>query len=459
MPVVVSDAASLEPFFQHLRQNGTSDAYSLVSGSLASDFSEPIYHSKALEFPKGVLYEDGRMDLCKKVVGPPHIGSLLESLKTNTFVKHFLLGNNIIGPTGAKHIADFVKEYPDRIDTWYLAGNCIDGDSFAKLVDAFITSPAITNIWLKRNPLGPSAANDLFRLITQTPNLRTLDLDQTELGDAGIASLFDQLAQHEGVPALEILYLNGGGIGVAAATAIGNYLASKNCSIRSIYMANNPFGSKGAAALASGLKNNHSLTRLALASTGMSDAGAIHLFHALKDHPTLKTLDVGSSFATEDLGQAYNYITDAAASSLTILIDSVPTLEFLDLGLCALTYAGLNLIIEAATDSPSLLVFSAKSLFNLGTNKHQRQINIKLQIELEARLKANVHKKYGDAMSYDEFNKFEKRWIVSDKESIRKIDSVYRNRDMGLARRGIIRLNKWWGEGDETLAEVAGYME
>lgn len=49
------------------------------------------------------------MDLCKVVVGPPHIGALMDSLKSNTFVKHFLLGNNIIGPTGAKHIAHFVK--------------------------------------------------------------------------------------------------------------------------------------------------------------------------------------------------------------------------------------------------------------------------------------------------------------------------------------------------------------
>jgi Ran GTPase-activating protein (RanGAP) involved in mRNA processing and transport len=460
MPVEISDASSLDPFFHHLRQNGNSNATSLASKSAAADFSEPFYGTKGLEFPKGVLYDDGRMDLCKKVVGPPHIGALLESLKTNTFVKHFLLGNNIIGPTGAKHIAEFVKDYPDRIDTWYLAGNCIDGASFSKLVDAFVNSPAITNIWLKRNPLGPSAANDLFRLITQTSNLRTLDLDQTELGDAGVAELFERLAQYKGSTCLEIMYLNGNGIGVAGATAIGKYLASKHCSVNSIYMASNPLGSKGVAALASGLEHNRSLTRLMLASTGMSDAGAIHLFAALKDHPTLRVLDVGASFSTADLGQAYNYLTDTVAPSLAVMIESMSTLEYLNIGFCPMTYVGFNMILEAAIESNSLLIFSSKSVFNLGVeySKSEREHNIQLQRELNERQKENVRAKYG-GMEYDEFHKSEKRWILSDKESIRKIDSVYRNRDMGLARQGIIRLKKWWDEGDETLAEVAGYVE
>jgi hypothetical protein len=49
-----------------------------------------------------------------------------------------------------------------------------------------------------------------------------------------------------------------------------------------------------------------------------------------------------------------------------------------------------------------------------------------------------------------------KRSLVNDKESIRKIDSVYRNRDAGLARRGLKKLDKWWNEDDETLEKVMG---
>lgn len=57
-------------------------------------------------------------------------------------------------------------------------------------------------------------------------------------------------------------------------------------------------------------------------------------------------------------------------------------------------------------------------------------------------------------VGYHEFLTDQKRWLTSDKTDVRKIDSVYRTRDVGLARRGLIRLNKKWDEGDETLREV-----
>lgn len=170
MPVKISNHDSLEPFFEHLRTGGTQLRTSTARAMEdAVEINEPGYDTQTLEFQKGVVYADGRMDLCKMVLGPLNIEDLVTSLKSNTFVKHFLLGNNLIGPHGAKCIADFLQEFPNRMDTWYLAGNCIDSTSFKLLVNQWIRSSAVTNIWLKRNPLGPSAAQDVFRLITQTP--------------------------------------------------------------------------------------------------------------------------------------------------------------------------------------------------------------------------------------------------------------------------------------------------
>jgi len=37
---------------------------------------------------------------------------------------------------------------------------------------------------------------------------------------------------------------------------------------------------------------------------------------------------------------------------------------------------------------------------------------------------------------------------------VRFIDSVYRNRDAGKARRGLMRLDKVWMDGDDTLDMV-----
>ena len=54
--------------------------------------------------------------------GPTHVGKLMESLEPNYQIRHFLLGNNAVSTTGAKRVAEFIHKYPDRMETWYLAG-------------------------------------------------------------------------------------------------------------------------------------------------------------------------------------------------------------------------------------------------------------------------------------------------------------------------------------------------
>ena len=60
MPVEISDIESLEPFFTHIRANGN---HKLERAEITK---EPYYDVEMAEFNKGVLYADGRMDLCKK---------------------------------------------------------------------------------------------------------------------------------------------------------------------------------------------------------------------------------------------------------------------------------------------------------------------------------------------------------------------------------------------------------
>ena len=81
------------------------------------------------------------------------------------------------------------------------------------------------SLWLKRNPLGPSSAADLYQLISSIPSLRTLDLDLTELGDAGTSHHFALLTKHvsdatSSPLGLRNIYLNGNGIGPKAAESI-----------------------------------------------------------------------------------------------------------------------------------------------------------------------------------------------------------------------------------------------
>ncbi|CCF46039.1 leucine rich repeat protein [Colletotrichum higginsianum] len=479
MPVAVADIADLAPFFDHLGQGGTHELDEKSAGTaLDGGKGEPYYGIKAAEFPKGVVYEDGRMDLCKMVVGRDHIGNLMDSLRPNPFVRHFLLGNNIIGPVGAQEIARFIRKLPDRMETWYLAGNCIDAASFKTLVDALIESDAVTNVWLKRNPLGPVAAVDVYRLITETKNIRTLDLDQTELGDAGVAELFHCLTMFSlAVPGrkklpLRNIYLNGNGISTKAALAIAAFLDSPACGITSLYLSCNPLGDEGAQALASGICQAPQLSRLSLQSTGLTTPGAVDVFRAVKSHPGMRFLDVGQAYATVDLGQAWNYIDSAAVPSICELVTTNQNLEYLNLGHCPITPPELRKI-DAAVLTGSLLYYSAESIlpdpkekyptFNPSADHmmpemHSWSVPTKddkaLKKAVNNHLEANVKTIYGDGMSYAKFLDEEKRWIVNDKTDVRKIDSVYRNRDAGHARRRLQVLVKDWEENDNTLARV-----
>ena len=372
----------------------------------------------------------------------------MKSLSTNTSVHHFLLGNNLIGHVGTNAIATFSQNHPDRIETWYLAGNCIDGPSMTQLTNAWVGSRVITNIWLKRNPLGPKASPDLYRLITQIPNLRTLDLDQTELGDTGVATLFSLLIESalDSLP-LRNIYLNGTGISTAACKAIARFAASADCTLESLYLGMNPIGDEGAIALSDGLRQNTSLKRFITDSCGINTQGAKSIFASLIGHSNLFTLSIAQSYATQDLNARYNFLEDGIASSLVNLLNHEEChLRYLKLGLTALTTAALNEVAEAAAFSDTLEVFDVESVHP------DARIDQAIASFLSNRLHRNVERHY-NGLNYEDFRRGEKRWLISPKD-VRLIDSGYRNRDADLARRGKLELKKWWDEDADLVSQV-----
>ncbi|SMY29582.1 unnamed protein product [Zymoseptoria tritici ST99CH_1A5] len=417
---------------------------------------EPHHDTELLEFEKGVIYADGRIDLCKNVTGPAHIGSLMSSLRTNEFAKHFLLGNNIIGPTGAKEIATFIHDFPNRFETWYLAGNCIDAASFSLLVDAMITSPIITNVWLKRNPLTSTAARDIARLIIHSPNLRTLDLDQTNLSDAGVASLFNCLTARNQPIALRQIYLNANGIHRRACTAIATYLVTANCHLHSLYLSNNPIGS-AASLLAPGLARTRDLYRLVMQSCGLTSTSLSPLLTAIIARRELMVIDFGQSYATEDLGARYNWFTDESTPALIDLVKRARLLHF-KIGLQPMSQTAVNELTTAVIEeSKTLLVFHAQPLLK-GKRTYAEvkagQLSARLRPLLTTTLETNIIDQYARyckksdvARNLAEFETKWKRFLLSP-EDVRFIDSVYRNRDAGLARRGLMVLKKKWDEGE-----------
>lgn len=327
MPVNIGTAENFRPVFSFLAED---KAIEEANESQGSHGIELLWKTPLLEFERGIVYEDGRLDLCKKVVGPTYIGNLMESLESNHRISHFLLGNNAISTTGAKRIAEFLEKYPDRMETWYLAGCHITRHGLSILVPQMIKSTTITNLWFKRNPFGPDSSALLTQLVFQTKNLRTLDLETTELGDAGTRLFIDGIS---GKPSsLRHLYLNADGIGQSSCASLGKFLGDPHCALESLFLSTNPVGDAGMELLIPGLVKNKSLKRLMLGSIGLTSKGVTELAKAVvKSDMPLQAIELGASQTTKAHSQRYNYIDDSGIEGLKLLIKK-PSMRLLGLG-------------------------------------------------------------------------------------------------------------------------------
>ena len=441
MPVEIGKAEDFAPIFGFLahesfedgKHSGFKPNFDLLRKNEQYTGDVPL-----LEFPRGIIYEDGRLDLCKKVVGPTHIGKLMESLEANNEIRHFLLGNNAISTTGAKRIAEFIQKYPDRMETWYLAGCHITDHGLSLLVPQMITSSTITNLWFKRNPFGPKSGALLATLVLQTPNLRTLDLETTELGDEGVRQFIESITGH--ASALRNLYLNANGIGERACASLGRYLADPNCALESLFLSTNPIGDAGMLLLAPGLAKNKTLKRFMCASSGITSKGLSYLASAITADHQLQTLDIGASQTTKAHAQKFNYFDDSSVDALKSLI-MTPSLRWLTVGGTIMSVRGVEEIRAAVGRSE--LVF-----FHMHAHRTHSGVPAPKSCSLEIRqqLAKNQAKYFPQYKSYNEFLDSDDCRFLRNTSDVRKIDSMYRTQDKRLG----LPMDAAWEKGDPT---------
>jgi hypothetical protein len=152
-------------------------------------------------------------------------------------------------------------------------------------------------------------------------------------------------------------------------------------------------------------------------------------------------------------------VTDRSTSAICDFIASSPQLAYLDFGHSAMTHAGLVTILEALLSSPSLMYYRATTIYPQSRTAlaiKDGQTHARLLATVRRHITDNVQRMYGADVTFDLFMSEHKRWLVNDEASVRKIDSVYRNRDAGLARRKLKILDKCWDVDDETLEKVMG---
>lgn len=327
MPVTVSKKEELEPFFKLLRQG---------PNFLDSDCA-------AVE-ERGTLFADGRMDLCKQVVGPTHLKDLVDAVISSPFaVKHFLLGNNIACHVDANEQVDPATHFARLIEkklgieTLYLAGNEIAGRGAIILTDALMKyGEDVKAVWLKRNPLctlGATAFGQFLSDRSSVCQLRVLDLHNCGLLDEGLRSFCTPLASP---CSLRHLYLDANGLTHLSMPSLVQALRNMP-DLRSLFISLNAIGDEGLRVLMQG-SLPIMLRSLCLASNNLSDDIVEPLIAFLRPLRGLKALDLGCYKSTRDLGMKPNAITEKGLAKLTDwLCEETCPIQFFDVKHNAIT--------------------------------------------------------------------------------------------------------------------------
>ena len=316
MPVDVSDPNEFNLFFDYLKS------------AEAPPQSDTV-------FIRGAMFPDGRMDLCKQVVGPESIERLCDTVLESKIVKHFLLGNNVAlqenEETGAQAFARLING--SQVQTYYLAGNNIGSKGIKIMAEALETNHDCKALWLKRNPIGSLGASYLNAMLKMNTTLVLLDLHNCALGDEGVTNL---LAGE--LPALKHLYLDANGI--ESTTAVAQWCRTGRPV--TLFMSINRLGDQNIMELARALTNSTTLKRLCLASTHLENAGVKALVEMALSCPKLRSLDLGCYKSTGDLGEhPGNFYDDTVLSDLVRLLESSSSLKYLNTVNCKISAEGL----------------------------------------------------------------------------------------------------------------------
>ena len=398
MPVEVAPYEELEPFFTHMKK-----------GKPASQSCQ--------EFIRGAYYDDGRIDMCKQVVGDRYIGNLVESIWENSHVEHFLLGNNIVGDEGARKIASLASDdSKPRIKTYYLAGNCLTEKGVAKLASALASDRHAESLWLKRNPLKAGGVAHIAKMLEENSSIRTLDLVNVGMLDEGVKVLFASLRKNH---TLRTLYIDANGISETGASYIADYfeyIKSENRKgLTGLFMAINRLGDAGAQRIANAVAGYSHLSRLDLSSNRIQNNGLKVLLEKCNTLPELVYLGIGLYKSTADLGELPNYFDGAGAELIADFIRSNNKVQILGLQDTNIRAGGFEIIADALEKNHTLL------------DLQYQQFRAQLPQELEARINSLLARNIQEqGMSVQEFQTSLKREIKHS-DQIRFIDSIYRN--------------------------------
>lgn len=413
MPVDIAPKEELLDFFTHLSENKSIDFQ---------------------KFTRGAVYPDGRMDLCKQVVGPLWIGDLMDSLKTNTNIEHFLLGNNITNTEGGKAIGKFLQEpHACKIKTWYLAGSDFNAEAIKYICEGLAVDFDCEALWLKRNPIYAEGITHLAQLLKHNKTIKILDLHNCGVGlkstaynaenpyenhltTKGIEVLFDALKFNT---TLKHLYLDANAIQEDSIKFIADYFkfktAIKETGITSLWIDMNKIGDAGIELLCTSLKD-YPIKRLCIGSTMISEIGMKAVTEAFKNHEFLKVLDLSLYKSTADMGMIPNNISNDGYKSICELIETNRSILYFNISMNNIDSEHMAKIAKSLESNDKIIYFYYK--------QYGQEIKQEVITQINTILERNCKKFESDTKIVPN-NEYQR--MLKHSYKVKNIDSIYRN--------------------------------
>lgn len=304
MPVEVSNRSLFEPIVAFLNSN------------------EPIRDNT---FIRGTTFADGRLDLCKQVVGSQSIKTICDATVNNQHVKHFLLGNNIAFADDAQVASEAFRhmiENQPHLETLYLAGNCIDSKSTKILCEALSNNKTCKYLWLKRNPI-KAGVRYIADLLNTNHNIVLLDLNNCGICHH-LSTFLSEITCDPKDFSLRYLYLDTNGLTDKCVVSLSGFIYKYN-SLKSLSLSLNDLGSNGFSLLVHSLNRCQVLEHLNIESNGIDNFLAMSWLRL----PSIKILSLSTNKNTFDMRVKKNYICTSNIHIIIRFIKRHPSLEFM----------------------------------------------------------------------------------------------------------------------------------
>ena len=282
--------------------------------------------------------------LFNKRVSYNQLDAMTEALRGACPMHTLDLSYNFIDDTGARLIADFLRETSVRVVN--IRGNDIGAAGMSSIAEAIASSPGggVQELYVSGNLFGLEGARALAGLISRSESLLVLEMKGCGIGLDGLIHISSALSAPSGAsPALEVLGLEDvlqPGVQQEQAVHLAKMLAC-NTQLKELYIGKTGFRDLGCSTLVEyGLLRNSALTKLDLRCNSIS----------LESGPSIARL-LESNGALTSLNLSHNALGDEGARAIAHALPRNSTLSHLDVSSNSIGTPGLVSLAKALRDS------------------------------------------------------------------------------------------------------------